>query len=196
MLGEARVGSRSRRPRPERTGRAAQPKLSLARLALWWAPSEHDTPVVDPRLVRGRSEGGQPFHLWEALELDASEHRRTEQRLRDARHPPRARSPRSKRPAQPPRRLDRAGDHAIPLAVRGQNTLGPVRRGLQPPGHVHLSHLVQRLRFHPRQHLDLALRRFATYLAEPRSPLGDEVEREPVAARRDGAANRDFYVDS
>src|SRR5579864_3175810 len=86
--------------------------------------------------------------------------------------------------------LDRAADGAVALRMQCARPLEPVRRGLRAVGEERA-----RLRGIARRHLDVALERRVAELREPEPVLLDEVDCEPVAARRDWAAHRDLLAE-
>ena len=146
---------------------------------------EHERGVVHPRLVRGRAKGGQALDVGQPLELDAVQHGRAEQRLREAGDAAGARRPRREPLAQAARGVDRACDHGIPLGVERQRAALPLRRGRR---RVHCCRVAESCGVDARQHLDgLARRVLAAQLGEPGAVLGDEVEGEAVAPGGIGA---------
>src|SRR5579859_2467034 len=86
--------------------------------------------------------------------------------------------------------LDCAADGAVALRMQCARPLEPVRRGLRAVGEERA-----RLRGIARRHLDVALERRVAELREPEPVLLDEVDCEPVAARRDWAAHRDLLAE-
>ncbi len=147
------------------------------------ADLQHDPAVVQPRLVARRSVGRQPRDVREPFERDAVQHRRAEQRGREAGLPATARHiglelvwPPVGGAALPG---DGAGHDAVALGVRGAHTLLPVGRRLDTGREVGVGLPDARL------HLDVDREWRVAELREPGAAFGDEVEGEPVRAGRD-----------
>src|SRR5947199_10698448 len=115
MARTARLSSSSRSSTLWRTWGSTLTALTLA------GGPDDDPAVVDPRLDGRGGERGQAFDVRETLDLDPAQHRRAEQRMREAGVAAARLAPGRERAAEGTRGLDRPRDGGIALGVGGEN---------------------------------------------------------------------------
>ena len=103
-------------------------------------------------------------------------------------------APTAPAPAPASRRVDRAGDDGVALGVERERTRLPLGRRVDAVRRGAPSRRRRGRRVDARQDVDVAPGALAAELAEPGAVLGDEVEREAVAARRDRRADGDLEL--
>src|SRR4051795_9108996 len=165
--------SRCRASSLSRSGRGCStPSTTRSR-----SKSEHEPPVEHERLVAHCAVRGEAVHL--VVRLEGREERRADERVREPRMPAAA-----GRVVVEAACVDRAADRCVAFPVERARPLEPLVVGLRAED-------ARRARV-ALDHVDVLGVRCVTELGKPEPMLLDEVEPEPVAARRDRRPDREL----